>query len=243
MITKAQVKHIRSLDDKKYRMESQTYVLEGDKMVSEALRSKNLVKELFATEEWLKQHDKAISEFTTLNQVDQKELSRISFQKHPNSALALMELPSEKKLPACGRLLLTDSIQDPGNMGSIIRIADWFGVDGILLYGTCVDPFSPKCVQSTMGSILRVNTFHVSLSQLKENYASDNIIGATLQGKPLRGIAPWTDGILAIGNESKGLSSEILSVCKSEIRIEGGGHAESLNAAVATGIICHALLC
>lgn len=243
MITKAQVKHIQSLDDKKYRQESNSYLVEGDKMVLEVLNSVRSLKEVYAVKEWLNRNMAQIPNHIPVYELSQQELERVSHLKSPNSVLAVLELPVIKDKLTCGRLILLDTIQDPGNMGSIIRIADWFGLDGILLYGQCVDPYSPKCVQSTMGSILRTRISTVSLQELDEHYGQCQIIGATLQGKSLKEANLWQTGILAIGNESKGLSNEIQMRCSQQVRIEGMGNAESLNAAVATGIICHALLC
>lgn len=242
MITKAQVKHIRSLEDKNYRKESNSFLVEGDKMVKEALLSQIKVQEIFAIESWLKIHHSLLPQDVKVYEVSNSELERLSLLKTPNSVLASMALPMMEKPKTEGRYILLDTIQDPGNMGSIIRIADWFNLDGVTLYGACTDPFSPKCVQSSMGSILRVSIGDVTLEDLQHRYANVSIIGASLDGKALRQSESWKNGFIAIGNESKGISDEIKSICTSLLKIEGGGKAESLNAAVAAGIICHALL-
>lgn len=243
MITKAQVKHIRSLEDKKYRTLAGVYVSEGDKMVREALESGAGVEEVFAVEEWLKSHQAVIPAGVAATAVSVSELERISFQRTPNQALVLMKLPVPAENPRFEFALLLDSVQDPGNLGSIIRIADWFGISQVFLHGSCADPFGPKALQASMGSILRVQVTTVHGKEFLEQHASLPRIAATLEGQKLEHFGKSHRGILVIGNESRGVSAELLAFCDVQLSISGSGKAESLNAAVATGILCHTLLC
>lgn len=240
MITKAQVKHIQSLDDKKYRQESQSFLIEGDKMILEALESKHNILNIVATESWLNKNFHLISKDIEITEVSNSEMCRVSHLKTPQNVLAILKLPAESNVNFSGISLLLDQIQDPGNMGSIIRIADWFGLDGVLLHGACADPYNPKSVQASMGSILRVCTETIDLSSLVK--FEGRILAATLKGQSVKSVPKLMKGILIIGNESKGISEEILAYSNEQISIEKIGQAESLNAAIAAGILCHALL-
>lgn len=240
MITKAQVKHIQSLDDKKYRQEFQSFLIEGDKMILEALESKHNILNIVATESWLNKNFHLISKDIEITEVSNSEMCRVSHLKTPQNVLAILKLPAESNVNFSGISLLLDQIQDPGNMGSIIRIADWFGLDGVLLHGACADPYNPKSVQASMGSILRVCTETIDLSSLVK--FEGRILAATLKGQSVKSVPKLMKGILIIGNESKGISEEILAYSNEQISIEKIGQAESLNAAIAAGILCHALL-
>lgn len=231
------------MDDKKYRTQSGQYVLEGDKMVREALDAGTNIRELFATEEWLTKNNHQLSADIRCTEILPSELTRISFQKTPNQVLALIQLPSPEEHPVVDFAILLDTLQDPGNMGSIVRIADWFGIPHVFLHGACADPYSPKAVQASMGSILRVKVAAVEGERFLQQYPNIPRMAATLQGEALEKFGKTDRGILVIGNESKGVSAGLLAHCSVQLSISGRGGAESLNAAVATGILCHALLC
>lgn len=243
MITKAQVKHIRSLEDKKYRSESGSFVVEGDKMVLELIQNQIEIKHLYATKNWIDAHRIKLKNTTPLTEVLDSELERISFLSTPNQVLAEVYFSSLHFSETSGHALLLDSIQDPGNMGSIIRIADWFGITHVYCFGHCVDVFNPKVVQSTMGSLLRVNIRSILIDEVAELCGKSKLIGATLGGDNIEQISKTEQMVLVIGNESKGIRKEIIDLCAQCVTIPKKGHAESLNAAVATGILCHALLC
>jgi TrmH family RNA methyltransferase len=243
MITKAQVKHIRSLEDKKYRSESGSFVVEGDKMVLELIHNQIEIKHLFATKNWIENHQVKLNSATPLTEVLDSELERISFLSSPNQVLAEVYFRSLHFSETSGHALLLDSIQDPGNMGSIIRIADWFGITHVYCFGQCVDVFNPKVVQSTIGSIFRLNIRSIEMDEMLELSTKYKFIGATLGGDNIAQISKTEQMALVIGNESKGIRNEIMDLCAQCVTIPKKGHAESLNAAVATGILCHALLC
>jgi len=243
MLTKAQVKHIRSLAEKKCREAEGLFVVEGDKAVREAMNAGADVAELFATADWLKQHGASIPARVPVSELADADLVRISFLQTPQPVLGLFRLPKPETEPLFSFALLLDTVQDPGNVGTIIRIADWFGISHVYLHGACADPFSPKVVQATMGSLFRVKVSYADGLALLNRFTHLPRIAATLHGKPLESYGSCKEGLLVIGNESRGISEDLISRCSVELSISGAGHAESLNAAVATGILCHRLLC
>lgn len=240
MITKAQVKHIRSLDDKKNRIAFGEFVVEGDKMVRELLGSHLTTIHVYALKEWVLAN-KQILRNTEYTIIEPFELQKMSMQQHPNQVLALSGLPIWPHEPEEGICLVLTGIQDPGNLGSIIRIADWFGVSRIYCSHDTVDFLNPKVVQSSMGSVFRVPVVYTTIEELLAN-TNWPVYGTALGGEPLTSVAKISKGYVVIGNESKGVPPEILKFCTQQVQIPGKGKAESLNAAVATGIVCFALL-
>jgi TrmH family RNA methyltransferase len=165
-------------------------------------------------------------------------LEKISALSTPNQVLAVFKKAKETAIPIKGKItLLLDTIQDPGNLGTIIRIADWFGVSGIVCSVNSVDVYSPKVVQSTMGSIARVNIIYTDLKEWLLRNKQVKIYAAALKGEYINAIKNIDEAIIIIGNESKGISDELLQIANKKITIPKIGEAESLNAAVATGII------
>lgn len=240
MITKSQVKHIQLLADKKYRHEHRLFVVEGEKMVNELLASGLRIDSLYALPEWIDRHEAMISGLQVVA-VRPHELERLSFFKTPNQVVAVANIPVYSKRPPSLCLLL-DDIQDPGNLGAIIRIADWYAIPQVYCSPNCVDAFNPKVVQASMGSIFRIPVSYVSLTQLITDHADLAVYAATLDGTDLGKFDPIDKGMILIGSESHGISSELQSLGKYKITIPRKGKAESLNAAVAAGIICHSLL-
>lgn len=242
MITKSQVKYIQSLGQKKFRDEEQLFIAEGPKIINEllALPHSGLVG-LYTTAEWMETHASLLKDIpvSKITAIKEKELERISFLSAPNQLLAIFKKPppaAVSSLPNRVSLML-DGIQDPGNMGTIIRIADWFGIGQVICSMDCADAFSPKAVQSSMGSIARVQVLYTDLLKtLKEN-SSLVLYAATLYGKKITEMGKLKTGVIVIGNESKGIRKELLELCREQITIPRTGHAESLNAAVATGIL------
>jgi TrmH family RNA methyltransferase len=179
--------------------------------------------------------------FKNTIEISLKDLERISSQKNPNIALAVCEIPTAifnaNKLKNKLTLVL-DDIRDPGNLGTIIRIADWFGIQNIICSEQTVDVFNPKVVQSTMGSISRVNVFYNDLSEFFNNINEIPVYGAFMDGQSIYTIKKNTEAIIVIGNESQGISTNIEKFVTNKITVPAVGQAESLNAAVATGIIC-----
>ena len=240
MITKAQVKHIQSLDDKKNRNAFKEFIVEGDKMVRELLNSKLKIHHVYAVEAWVLENKLHLAhiDFTI---VESFELQKLSLQQHPNQVLALAALPEFGEMKEDGVHIVLAGIQDPGNLGSIIRIADWFGLSGVYCSLDSVDYLNPKVVQSSMGSVFRVPVMYISIEELFLKTELP-IYGTALGGVPLTNVQKLTNGYIVIGNESKGIPQGILDGCTQRIEIPGKGDAESLNAAVAAGIVCFALL-
>ncbi len=242
MITKSQIKHIRSLDDKKYRNECKQFVVEGDKMVKELLKSNFKVLELFSKNDWAAQNLSKKTYPFKITDVDQNRFQQMSSLSTAQDVLALVELPTLPLTPHYNIAIALDNIQDPGNLGSIIRIADWFGIDTILCNANTVDCFNPKVIRATMGSVFRVKCFYFDLQKYFSENKTPKRYAAVLDGKPLEKFSKIQEGIFLIGNESNGLQNELISLCEEKITISKLGSAESLNAAVASGIICHSLI-
>ncbi|GAB3414170.1 TrmH family RNA methyltransferase [Niabella aquatica] len=238
MLNKSEVKYIQSLSQKKFRQEEGIYLIEGPKITGEALASQEVkITKVYALEEWAGNHATSCPD-VMLQVVSASDLQRISQLKTPNQVLALAEIPTGHfRFRQHLLSLALDGIQDPGNLGTIIRIADWFGIEQIICSKDCADAFSPKVVQATMGSIFRVKLLYTDLDGWMAAQPDTCFYGAALNGTPLKKIPPLSHGVIVIGNESKGIRSDIMKRVAQKITIERWGMAESLNAAVATGII------
>jgi RNA methyltransferase, TrmH family len=241
MLSKKEIKDIQSLFQKKFRDELGLFIAEGPKIVTELLQiiPQQVVK-VYATDEWMQHNNKLVDEKVQL--ITELELEKISGLQTPNQVLAvLQQFPQNEPAVTEGFYLYLDTIQDPGNLGTIIRIADWFGVTGIVCSAGCADIYNSKVVQSSMASIARVPLYYdMQLQWLPQQTVP--IFAATLQGKPLTNSLKTPYGILIIGNESKGIRPELMAIATEQITIPRKGEAESLNAAVATGIILSHLL-
>ncbi len=246
MLVKSQVKYIQSLGQKKFRQQESVFVAEGPKLIHELLEAGNVpVKTLFATQEWTEQN-RAHAQVLTgeqLIEITGSELERISELASPNQVVGLFGFPqfSSSSGPPGWRLAL-DNIQDPGNLGTIIRIADWFGIDQIMCSEQTADVFNTKVVQASMGSICRVRVSYGLLDQLLIRQPTSPIYASTLDGQSVYGLQPMQEGIVVIGNESVGIDPELLRVASHRISIPRLGRAQSLNAAVATGILLSHLI-
>lgn len=244
-MTKAQIKFIQSLSRQKYRKEHNAYLVEGDKNAKEWLQSNHKIGYIAATAEWLKGHGALIGKHSEAEilTVAAFELEKITSMQHAQQVV----LVAEKAAPvlfsqqADKWYLYLEKIQDPGNMGTIIRIADWFGIEQILCSGDCVEIYNPKVVQASMGSLLRVPVVEMDPEQfLMENKLP--LYTASLSGKNIKEIKSHKHGVIAMGNESQGLSQKFTATADYNITIPRIGHAESLNVSVATGIICAELI-
>ena len=235
MLSKNEVKSIQSLCHKKQRQQEGLFVAEGVKLVEEIIQSDYRVKKIFSTDKWY-------SENTHLNAiisiVSEDELKRISSLQTPNQVLAIVYQPIITTISLLGNqlTLVLDGIQDPGNMGTIIRNADWFGISQIICSHNTVELYNPKVIQGTMGSFLRVKVSYVDLVPLLKN-TNIPVYGALLDGESIYAVQKPKEGIILIGNEGQGISKELLPFISNPITIPKIGGAESLNAAVATGII------
>jgi len=236
MITKNQVKYIQSLGQKKWRDAEQVFIAEGPKLVNELLMAENCkIVQVYALKEWI-DASKAKVEIT---EVTTDELQKISQLTTANQVLAIAKKIEWVGGPVVKQSisLVLDEIQDPGNMGTIIRLADWFDVKNIFCSMDCVDVYNAKVVQASMGSITRVRVEYTELSSWLTNNNEIRLYATTLNGRDITKMEKITEGMIVIGNESKGISEEILKLSNVQITIPRRGKAESLNAAVATGII------
>jgi TrmH family RNA methyltransferase len=236
MMTKNQAKYIQSLSHKKFRDEEGLFIAEGPKTVAELITLPHMKPRLiYALEEWWQFHTEWQGK-PWAQTCDSAELERISFLKTPNQVLGVFEKPDLEIVPGGWQILL-DGIQDPGNMGTIIRIADWFGIQQIICSDDCADAFNPKVVQSTMASIGRVEIVYTDLIAYVKSHPHRDFIAATLEGTPIREAKVHPPAALVIGNESRGIRPDLRALLHHFVTIPRIGSAESLNAAVATGII------
>jgi len=235
-VVKSKVRYVQSLSQKKVRDDEGVFVAEGPKIINELLGEPAIqLVELFAKREWINENDPTSAAPV---EVDDVMLSRLSHLSTPNQVLGIFRIPHQRDFVARGMVsLLLYNIQDPGNLGSIIRCADWFGVRQVVCSPDSADVFSPKAVQSTMGSIARVSVFYADPGRILGETRNIPVYAAALSGENISQMEPIDEGIIMIGNESRGLSEELLRLATKKITIPKKGGAESLNAAVATGII------
>ena len=237
MITKNQIKYIRGLSLKKNRMKEQCFIVEGEKSLYELLDSFFEVVELFALKDWINENKDS---FKKVQAVTSKELERISNLKSPNKVLAVVKIRKQEVIrQELGVILVLDDINDPGNLGTIIRMCDWFGVSSIVCSKNTVDIYNPKVVQSAMGSIFRVAINYTNLLEYLKGVETP-IYGAFLDGEDVKGISFPKDLHLVMGNEAKGIKKEISQLISNKVKIKNiGKKTESLNVAVATSILLH----
>lgn len=234
MLSKNEINYIKQLTSKKQLNDGNLFIAEGPKLAEELLANKCTIAKIYAIESWLKRQTKKL---TNVSQISEKELSQISSLTTPNEVLMIVEEKTPIPLLINNKLsLVLNDIQDPGNLGTIIRIADWFGIENIICSNACANYKNPKVIQSTMGSFLRVNMYYRNLEEFFINNTLP-VYGALLKGKNIKEEQPTKNGFLLIGNESKGINEALLPFVTHPINIPKLGGAESLNAAVATGIL------
>lgn len=239
MLVKQKIKYIQSLGQKKFRQQEGLFIAEGPKLVKELLEADHAsVKEVFAVKDWMDDNQNVLAK-TDAAEISEIELEKISQLTTPNKVLAIVKQYSTgNTIIVKNRVALAlDDIRDPGNLGTIIRIADWFGVEQIVCSDDSADVYNPKVVQSTMGSIARVKIHYTNLEEWLSSQKDVRIYAAGLEGQDITTTKKIKEGIIIIGNESKGISPAIMSLSNVKITIPRKGKAESLNAAVATGII------
>ena len=229
MLSKNKIKFIQSLKQKKYRLLHQLYVVEGEKIVNEFLNSDWEIEQIYATKEW---NGNAV-------EVTSKELERISSLKTPNKVLAIIKIPKRKSVISGNLVLALDAVKDPGNLGTIIRLADWFGVQHFICSKNCVDLYNPKVVQATMGSICRIQVQYLNLKSTLENMTDYKICAAVTDGQSIFSVEKSEKRIVLLGSESHGISNELIELANQKITIpkSENSKAESLNVANACGII------
>ncbi len=248
-LSAAKIKLIRSLEQKKYRSQHGLFVVEGDKTVREVLTSALTIECLLAKTGWIEQlPDYLRNKSYEIIEINDKELSQISFLKTPNQAVALVRIPNESldiNALTAELSLYLDQVQDPGNLGTIIRIADWFGIKHVLCGKGCVDPYNPKTVQSTMGALIRVKVYQTDVSfleQLHAMYPIFPVYGTFLDGNNLYQEQLPAQALIVMGNESKGISKDVAQYANKHLFIPsyppGEPTSESLNVATATAIVC-----
>ena len=237
MLSRSESKYIQTLSHKKQRELEGLFIVEGPKIATEVLNSHFVVRKIYATMSWIA-NNTAIADVV---EVSEDELQKISNLQTANQVLVIVEKPTMKPKTESTVIIVLDGIQDPGNFGTIIRIADWFGVNNIVCSEDCVELYNPKVIQSTMGSFMRTQVDYVDLTTW---FATNKlpVYGALLNGKNIKEFGKIDKGVIIIGNESKGVRQNILPFIQHAISIERVGQAESLNASVATGIILSHIL-
>ncbi len=240
MISNNELKYIQSFAHKKHWAEESVFIVEGPKMLEELLASNWVIRKIIALPDWIQSQGALPAEVV---EVDEIMLGRLSLLQSPNKVMAIVEKKQELEplLYNGNSTLLLDGIQDPGNLGTIIRTADWFGIDQIVVSEDTAGLYNPKVIQSTMGSCFRVKMRSMELETLLEDNAKSTnklpVYGALLKGKSMHEMKWEPSNFILIGNESKGIRANLMPFISHPISIPRTGEAESLNAAVATGII------
>ena len=231
MLSKSQIKLITSLKQKKYRLQHGLFVVEGVKTIKELLKSDFELDKLYSTETF--NIDAKKEEL-----ISEAELNRISFLTTPNKALAIFKIPKPMEVDFDQLIVALDDLRDPGNLGTIIRLCDWFGIKNLVCSQETVDCFNPKVVQATMGSITRVNVTYLDLKEFLKQ-ADVPSYGTFMDGTSVYSTTLSDKGILVLGNEANGISKEIESLISEKLSIPRFGNlqaTESLNVATATAI-------
>ena len=244
MISKNQFKFVRQLEQKKYRRREGLFVAEGTKVVGDLMQHSQ-PRMLFATSEYLDASPQLLQMGYEAVRITDDELRRLSFLQHPQQVLALFPLPSPSHslTPAPSHLSIAlDGVQDPGNLGTIIRLADWFGIESIYCSEDTVDAWNPKVVQATMGSIARVDIIYMNLPEMLDNLPADfPVYGTFLDGENIYQQPLSENGLIIMGNEGNGISEAVRSRITHRLLIPSfrqDDTAESLNVAIATAITC-----
>jgi len=244
MISKNKIKFIQSLASKKERENSGLFIAEGEKLTQELIKANYEIHTIISTNDDFPLKNSINSEFIS---VSENEMKKLSLLKTPSPILAIIKQPILSSIPKTlpkDLLLVLDSIQDPGNLGTIIRLASWFGIPTIVCSENCVDCFNPKVVQATMGAIAHVNLIYTNLALFLNQALSENrmIYGTFLDGENIYTSQLDTNGIIILGNEGKGISDEVASYISKKINIppfnKNGETIESLNVSVAASIVC-----
>ena len=234
MVSKNQIKLITSLQQKKYRKQEQLFFAEGVKVVQELLHSNFELQDLFTTKQ-----DFLTVPKNKVHAISEVELKKISVLTTPNTCLAVFKIPKAKEMVEKGLIVALDDVRDPGNLGTIIRLCDWFGIETLFCSEESVDIYNPKVVQATMGSISRVNVVYGNL----ETFLSQTklpIFGTFMDGKNIYQEELPKEGIIIMGNEANGISTSVEKLVSERIAIPRFGNlqvTESLNVATATAII------
>lgn len=235
MISKNQLKLLRALGQKKQRKAHGLFLVQGEKNVLELANSALTVKQIFATQEFLAENQSELSGFECI-EASFDDLTKASTLVSNNAAIAVVEIPSVETPKAQGLMIALDGVSDPGNLGTIIRVADWYGIKHIVASTDCADPYNPKTISATMGSFGRVTVSQLDLPNYLEQ-SNLPVYGAFLEGESVHKTEFAAEGILLMGSESHGIREHAAKFVTDKITIPAFGGAESLNVAMATGII------
>lgn len=242
MFSKSFEKYVNSLKQKKYRIEHGCFIAEGEKIAVEILHGELNIDQIIALPSWIASHEKLLKkQKAALTVVNEMEMSRISALSQPAGVMLVVEIPRQEineKTVAGNLHLVLENIQDPGNMGTIIRIADWFGIPYIFCSEDCVDAYNPKVIQATMGSIARIKIMETGLGELFRRFPAMPVYAAVMDGENIFKTSLDNHGFIIIGNEARGISTGLSPFIHKKITIPKFGNADSLNAAVAAGIVC-----
>lgn len=244
MISKSDVKYIQSLSHKKFREEEGVFIVEGVKMVNELIEEfPSQIMHIYALQGWVDHHPELTSLNSPYSIISEQELGRISHLTTANEVLCLVSIPKSQVdfTKPTGITLVLDQIQDPGNLGTIIRTCDWFGIHHIICSTDTVDAYNPKTVQSAKGSLLRVKITYTELGTYFSAIKEVPVYAAVLGGQSIQEVKFIQPAVLIIGNEANGISAEVLRYATEKIAIPKLGKAESLNAAIASAIIISAM--
>ncbi|MCG8473860.1 MAG: RNA methyltransferase [Cytophagales bacterium] len=241
MLSKKSIKFVKSLQIKKYRKQEQSFLIEGKKNVDELLRSHYELHSVYVTEAFYDEYSHKLDEKTTpVFLAKESELVQMGTFKSNNSVLAVGRIPS-LSLPKFGPdeiVLVLDDVRDPGNLGTILRIADWYGIRRIVASPESADFYNPKVLHASMGSFSRVQLHYTALTDFLK-HSDRPVYGAMLQGENLHQTTLTSSGcFLVMGNESNGISKEVEALLTHKLTIPNYGQAESLNVAIATAVLC-----
>lgn len=242
LLSKNKIKYIHSLEIKKIRKEERVFLAEGPKLTGDLL-GHFPCRFLAATSKWLQEHSDICAD--EIAEVSPEDLSRASLLKNPQQVLAVFDQPQYSLSPEFTRhslCLALDDIQDPGNLGTIVRLADWFGIEHIICSQNTVDVYNPKTIQATMGGIARVKVHYTSLPDFIRSLGDTPVYGTFLDGKNMYEQSLSTNGLIVMGNEGNGIGKEVESLIGRKLYIpnypQGQKTSESLNVAIATAVIC-----
>lgn len=240
LVTKNQIKFVQSLHRKKYRQKYSQFMVEGEKSIDELIHSTYEIDSIFASSDWIDRHASLIGQ-VDLYESSATDLERMSFFKSASPVIAVVNHPNNHTSETSPWELVLDDIKDPGNLGTILRIADWYGITSVICSEETVDVYNPKTIASTMGSFTRVKIQYTDIHEYLTK-AHKTCYFTLMSGQPVYDISKKAEGIIVIGSEANGISDKLLTISHEAITIPRTGEAESLNAAVATAIICDRLL-
>lgn len=238
MISNRESKFIKSLQLKKFRTAEKKFVVEGEKSVCELLKSSYEISKVFVTDKFQARHSNLLEPHSSIvDLATQNELEKVGTFQSNNAALAIVEIPEYANISEVNQTVLAfDRIKDPGNLGTVIRIADWYGFDKIICSPDSVDCYNAKVISATMGSFARVRVHYQPIEELLKFPVTS--YGAALGGENLHQVKFDEPSVILFGNESHGIGEELLSLIDRKVEIAGYGGAESLNVAISTAIFC-----